>query len=118
MILLARRSLAVLASASAMMLLTTGVLPLGAQESSTAKSQAAKTKKSDAGSSSSSKQTAKTAPPDVTHRVPPGYSKLGLSESQKEKLYKIQGEYYPKIQALRSRLTICGCAVRRSSRPF
>jgi hypothetical protein len=36
----------------------------------------------------------------VTHRVPSGYSKLGLSDQQKERLYKIQAEYYPKIQAL------------------
>ena len=46
------------------------------------------------------KPTGKTAPPDVTHRVPSGYSKLGLTDQQKEKLYKIQAEYYPKIQAL------------------
>jgi len=36
----------------------------------------------------------------VTHRVPSGYSKLGLTDQQKEKLYKIQAEYYPKIQGL------------------
>ena len=36
----------------------------------------------------------------ATHRVPSGYSKLGLTDQQKQKLYKIQGEYYPKIQGL------------------
>jgi LTXXQ motif family protein len=107
MISLARRSLAVVASAGAMMLLMTGGLPLGAQESSTAKSQTSKTKQSkqaDAStptdSSSTTKPTGKTAPPDVTHRVPPGYSKLGLTDQQKEKLYKIQADYYPKIHDL------------------
>jgi len=106
---LARRSVAVVASAAAMTLLTTGGYPLGAQESSAAKSQTSKPKQSNKAdapaptppeSSTTTKATGKTAPPDVTHRVPSGYSKLGLSDQQKERLYKIQAEYYPKIQAL------------------
>jgi hypothetical protein len=108
---LARRSVAVVASAAVMTLLTTGGYPLGAQESSAARSQTSKpklAKKADAPapastpteSSTTTKATGKTAPPDVTHRVPSGYSKLGLSDQQKERLYKIQAEYYPKIQDL------------------
>ena len=90
-----------------MMLLMTGGFPLGAQESSTAKSQTTKAKQAkqaDAPAStptdSSAKPTGKTAPPDVMHRVPSGYSKLGLTDQQKEKLYKIQAAYYPKIHEL------------------
>ena len=107
MISLARRSLAVVASAAAMTLLMTGGFPLGAQESSTAKSQttqAKPAKQADAPtpthSNTTTKPAGKTAPPDVTHRVPSGYSKLGLTDQQKEKLYKIQAEYYPKIHDL------------------
>ena len=106
---LARRSVAIVASAVAMTLLMTGGFPLGAQESSTAKSQTTQAKPATAAdapastptnSSATTKPTGKTAPPDVTHRVPSGYSKLGLTDQQKEKLYKIQAEYYPKIQGL------------------
>ncbi len=106
---LARRSIAVVASAAAMTLMMTGGFPLGAQESSTAKSQttqAKPAKQADApastptDSSTTTKPTGKTAPPDVMHRVPSGYSKLGLTDQQKAKLYKIQAEYYPKIQGL------------------
>ena len=45
------------------------------------------------------------APPDPTHRVPPGYSKLGLTDQQKEEIYAIQGKYYPQIQDLDKKLT-------------
>ena len=109
MMFLARRSVAVVASAAAMTLLMTGGFPLGAQESSTAKSQTTQAEpatQADApastptNSSATTKPTGKPAPPDVTHRVPSGYSKLGLTDQQKEKLYKIQAEYYPKIQGL------------------
>jgi hypothetical protein len=107
---LARRSIAVVASAAAMTLLVTGGFPLGAQESSTAKSQTSKTKQANAPASTpaDSSTTAKpaagrTAPPDVTHRVPSGYSKLGLTDEQKEKLYKIRAEYYPKIHDLETK---------------
>ena len=113
MMFLARRSVAIVASAVAMTLLMTGGFPLGAQESSTAKSQTTQAKpatEADApastptDSSTTTKPTGKAAPPDVTHRVPSGYSKLGLTDQQKEKLYKIQAEYYPKIQALEKQL--------------
>ena len=105
---LARRSMAVVASAAAMTFLMTGGFPLGAQESSAAKSQTTRSKQANAPAStdsSTAKSTGKTAPPDVTHRVPAGYSKLGLTDQQKEKLYKIQAEYYPKIQALEKQVT-------------
>jgi len=46
----------------------------------------------------------RVAPPDPTHRVPSGYSRLGLTDQQKERLYKIQADYYPKIQALQKQL--------------
>ncbi len=106
---LARRSVAVVASAAVMTLLMTGGLPLGAQESSTAKSQTTKAKQANAPASTptdgstTTKPAGKTAPPDVTHRVPPGYSKLGLTDQQREKLYKIQAEYYPKIHDLETK---------------
>jgi len=108
---LARRSIAVVASAAAMTLLMTGGFPLGAQESSTAKSQTTKAKQADApastatDSSTTTKPTGKTAPPDVTHRVPSGYAKLGLTDQQKEKLYKIQAEYSTKIQNLEKQVS-------------
>jgi len=111
---LARRSIAVVASAAAMTLLMTGGFPLGAQESSTAKSQttqAKQAKQADAPASTptdsgtTTKPTGKTAPPDVTHRVPSGYAKLGLTDQQKEKLYKIQAEYSTKIQNLEKQVS-------------
>ena len=101
-----RRFVAVLTSAGVMTLLATGVYPLGAQEGSSAKAQTSRSKqaaKSDSGSSESaskSKTAGRVAPPDPAHRLPPGYSKLGLSDAQKGAIYKIQGTYYPQIQAL------------------
>ena len=69
-------------------------------------------------SGTTTKPTGKTAPPDVMHRVPSGYSKLGLTDQQKEKLYKIQAEYYPKIQALEKQLDDSArAAARRNSCP-
>ncbi len=109
---LARRSIAVVASAAAMTLLVTGGFPLGAQESNTAKSQTSKAKQAKQAdapaatptdSSTTAKPAGRTGPPDVTHRVPSGYSKLGLTDQQKEKLYKIQAEYYPKIHDLETK---------------
>ena len=86
--------------AATMTIFMTGGFRLGAQEGSAAKSQSTKSKQVVAPASKETNTTGKTAPPDVTHRVPPGYSKLGLTDQQKDKLYKIQAEYYPKIQAL------------------
>ena len=47
-----------------------------------------------------STSTGKVAPPDPTHRVPAGFSKLGLTDQQKDEIYAIQGKYYPQIQGL------------------
>jgi hypothetical protein len=112
MMLLARRSVVALASAAFMTLLLTGGYPLGAQESGAAKSQASKAKqatKTDSpvpsDTSTITKSTGKVAPPDPTHRVPPGYAKLGLSDEQKEALYKIQAKYYQRIQDLEKQAT-------------
>jgi hypothetical protein len=111
MILLARRSVALLASTAVMTLLVTGGYPLGAQEKGAARSQASKAKQStkietpaQPESGSKAKSTGK-APPDPTHRVPPGYSKLGLTDQQKEAIYKIQAKYYPQLQALEKQAT-------------
>jgi len=110
MMMLARRSIAVVASAAVMTSLVSGVYSVGAQESP-AKSQAAKSKqttKVDTPAPSDTvkktKSSGKVAPPDPTHRVPPGYSKLGLTDQQKEDIYAIQAKYYPQIQALDKQL--------------
>src|SRR5947209_1730366 len=102
-----RRSVAVVASAAVMTLLMTGGYPLGAQESGTSKTTASKSKQGKKADSSStddgpgkSKSTGRSAPPDPTHRVPPGFAKLGLTDQQREAIYKVQGKYYPEIQRL------------------
>jgi hypothetical protein len=104
---LVRRSLAAFASTAVVTLLLTGGDPLGAQESKTTKSQTSKAKqagKTDAPPAdepaAKGKGTGRVAPPDPTHRVPPGYAKLGLTDQQRESLYKIQAKYYPQIQEL------------------
>jgi hypothetical protein len=105
-----RRFIAVAASAAIMTLLVSGGNPLGAQEGGAAKSQAtkgkqaAKTTPPATDSSGKSTGTGKVAPPDPTHRVPPGYARLGLSDQQRERIYKIQADYYPKVQDLQKRL--------------
>jgi len=106
-----RRSLAVLATAAVIPLLLTVGTQLGAQESGAAKSQATKSSSSKSAeapaptdSTSTSKSTAKSSPPDPTHRVPSGYADLGLTDQQKERIYKIQAEYHPKIQDSQKRL--------------
>jgi hypothetical protein len=111
MIIPARRVIAVVASAAAMTSLVTGAYSLGAQESAATRFQATKTKQTTRGDAAappeSAKQTTSTgkvAPPDPTHRVPPGYSKLGLTDQQKEDIYAIQGKYYPQIQRLEKQL--------------
>ncbi|QEH34533.1 hypothetical protein OJF2_30730 [Aquisphaera giovannonii] len=91
------RPLATIASAAIMTSLLAGSYPLGAQEGSS-KSQ---TKKADAKAEpKTEKAQGRVAPPDPTHRVPPGYSKLSLSDEQKNAIYKIQAKYYPQIQKL------------------
>jgi hypothetical protein len=104
---LVRRSVTVFASAAVVTLLLSGGYPLGAQESKTTRSQTSKAKPADKveapsanESTAKGKGTGRVAPPDPTHRVPPGYAKLGLTDQQKESLYKVQAKYYPQIQAL------------------
>jgi hypothetical protein len=106
-----RRFVAVVASAAVMTLLMTGGYPLGAQESGASKSSAPKGKQGKKAISSSSddgsgkgKSAGKSTPPDPTHRVPPGYSRLGLTDQQREAIYKVQGKYYPQIQALQKQM--------------
>jgi hypothetical protein len=102
-----RRSLAVLASAAVIPFLMT----VSAQESGTAKSRttnSSPSKSVDApaptDNTGPSKSTAKSSPPDPAHRVPPGYADLELTDQQKERIYKIQAEFHPKIQDLHQRL--------------
>jgi Spy/CpxP family protein refolding chaperone len=82
-----RRALAVVVSASAMTILSGG-LPLLAQESGKARAGAdAKKKATDAG-----------------RRVPNYFGQLGLTEAQKESIYKIQAKHQPRIDALEKQL--------------
>jgi hypothetical protein len=79
--------MAVAVSAVAVTLLFTG-LPLVAQESG-AKKAAAKPSSGAAGS---------------TRRVPAYFGQLGLSETQRESIYKIQGKHMPRIDGLEKQL--------------
>jgi len=104
---LVRRSATVFASAAVVTLLLSGGYPLGAQEGKATKSQTPKARQADkveapsaVESTAKGKGTGRVAPPDPTHRVPPGYAKLGLTDQQKDSLYRIQAKYYPQIQAL------------------
>jgi hypothetical protein len=105
-----RDSLAALASALVIPLLMIVGTQVGAQESGATKSQPTKSSSTSAeapvptDSMSTSKPTAKSSLPDPTHRVPPGYGDLGLTDQQRERVYKIQAEYHPKIQDLHKRL--------------
>jgi hypothetical protein len=106
-----RRSVAVVASATVMTLLITGGYPLHAQETVTGKSQTTNGKhakhiespasfSSPSEDSSKASSTGKNAPPDAIHRVPAYFSRLGLTDQQRETIYKIEGKYYPRIQAM------------------
>jgi hypothetical protein len=100
----ARRSLAAIASAAAVMALIAGPFSLGAQEGTKGKAAAPKAPAAKPDSAPPAKGGGRVAPPDPTHRVPPGYSRLGLTDQQKQRIYRIQGDYYPKIQALQKQL--------------
>src|SRR3954471_22926944 len=104
---LVRRSLTLLASTAVVTSMLAGGYPLVAQEGKATKSQAPKAKPSAKVEppaadepAEKGKGTGRVAPPDATHRVPPGYARLGLTDQQKESLYKVQAKYYPQIQAL------------------
>jgi hypothetical protein len=85
-----RRLAAVLASAAAMMMLSSS-LPLIAQEAGSAQVQA------------KAKRASKRAF-DPTRRVPDYFGQLGLSGEQRESIYKIRGKHQPKIDALEKQL--------------
>ena len=91
MMMLVRRIAAVAISAATMTLLAGG-LPLAAQEPGTAQAES-KTKS----------KTAKRSY-DPSRRVPNLFGQLGLSDDQKESIYKIQGKHMPKIDALEKQL--------------
>jgi hypothetical protein len=84
------RAALVLLSASAMTVLSGG-LPLVAQES-------ARTR----GDINAKKIANRTV--DPTRRVPNYFGQLGLSEAQKESIYKIQAKHQPTIDALERQL--------------
>jgi len=85
-----RRAAAVLVSAAAMTMLSGG-LPLIAQESGKAPAE------------SKAKNTAKRAF-DPTRRVPDYFGQLGLSNEQKESIYKIRAKHQPRIDELENQL--------------
>ncbi len=90
MLLFDRRLIAVAVSAATITLLSSG-LHLGAQETSSSRSQAAKPSASKKGS-------------DPTRRVPRYFGDLGLSEQQRESIYRVQAKHQPKIDDLEKQL--------------
>ena len=87
-----RRLVAVAVSAGAMTLLCSG-LPLGAQEPKVPPSSETKTKPAPA------KRTF-----DPVRRVPVYFGQLGLTDEQRESIYKIQAKHFPKIEALEKQI--------------
>ena len=85
-----RRLAAVLTSAAALMVVS-GSLPLIAQEAGNAQAPA------------KAKRAGKRAV-DPTRRVPDYFGQLGLSEAQRESIYKIRAQHQPKIDALEKQL--------------
>jgi hypothetical protein len=88
MFLFDRRLVAIAVSASALTVLSSG-FRLGAQETSTSRLQKAKT--------AATKK-------DPTHRVPSYFGQLGLSDTQRESIYKVQAKHQPKIDDLEKQL--------------
>jgi len=86
-----RRLVAVAVSAAAMTLFFSS-LPLGAQEPKVPPSET-KTKPAPA------KRTF-----DPARRVPAFFGQLGLTDDQRESIYKIQGQHMPKIEALEKQI--------------
>ncbi len=85
-----RRMAAVLTSTVAMTMLS-GALPLIAQETGSGQAQ------------SIAKKAGKRAM-DPTRRVPNYFAQLGLTDTQRESIYKIQARHQPKIDALEKQL--------------
>jgi Spy/CpxP family protein refolding chaperone len=86
---LLRRAAALALSASTMIMLAGG-LPLAAQDASTTKVDT---------KAKSAKRSY-----DPARRVPNFFGQLGLSDAQKESIYKIQGKHMPKIDSLEKQL--------------
>jgi hypothetical protein len=84
-----RRAIAVVVSASAMTIFSGG-WPLVAQESGKAKVE--------------TKAKAGKRAVDPARRVPNYFGQLGLSEAQRESIYKIQSKHQPRIDALEKQI--------------
>jgi Spy/CpxP family protein refolding chaperone len=87
-----RRLVAVAVSAGAMTLLFSS-LPLGAQEPKVPPSSDTKTTHVPAKRSF-----------DPARRVPTYFGQLGLTNEQRESIYKVQGKHMPKIEALEKQI--------------
>lgn len=85
-----RRLAAVLASAAALTIVS-GSLPLTAQETGGAQVQ------------TRAKKAGKRAV-DPTRRVPDYFGQLGLTDAQRESIYKVRAKHQPKIDALEKQL--------------
>src|SRR5262245_52639390 len=90
MIAMMQRAAAVLLSAAAVTMVS-GSLPLIAQETGHSQAEAKATK------------TAKRAY-DPTRRVPDYFGQLGLSDDQRESIYKIRAKHQPRIDELEKQL--------------
>jgi hypothetical protein len=88
---LLRRATALALSAATMTMLAGG-LPLAAQEAATTRVD------------TKTKTKAAKRSYDPARRVPNLFGQLGLSDVQKESIYKIQGKHMPKIDALEKQL--------------
>jgi Spy/CpxP family protein refolding chaperone len=87
---LTRRIIAVAVTAAAMTMLFSS-LPLGAQEP--------KAPQSDSKSKAKGKKTS-----DPTRRVPAYFGQIGLTDTQRESIFKVQGKHQPKIDALQKQI--------------
>lgn len=96
-----RRAVAVALSASAMTIISGG-LPLSAQESGKAKVDSRAKVESRAKAESRAKPAKRAF--DPTRRVPNYFGQLGLTDAQREAIYKIQAEHQPRIEELEKQL--------------
>ena len=84
------RSVVAVAMSATALTLIVGGWPLVAQEAKQAKAQP--------------KAKAAKKAPDPSRRVPSYFGQLGLSDEQKESIYKIQGKHQPRIEALEKQI--------------
>src|SRR5262249_24861325 len=87
---LARRFVALAVTAAALSL-TFSSIPLGAQEP-----------KAPQVVSKSKAKGKKTSEP--TRRVPPYFGQIGLTDTQRESIFKVQGKHQPKIDTLQKQI--------------